>query len=96
MPPQRHDIVRNRKQFSQVEEGPTWSLNPSAAKKHMYHLSKHVEKRIQGRKKYICIFKLYHSLLAEYEGSGSDSGKKAKCGNCKYGAECDEDSEDVW
>ncbi|XP_062376707.1 tomoregulin-1b isoform X2 [Sardina pilchardus] len=33
----------------------------------------------------------------EYEASGSDSGKKAtKCGNCKYGAECDDDSEDVW
>uniref|UniRef100_A0A667ZJY8 Kazal-like domain-containing protein n=1 Tax=Myripristis murdjan TaxID=586833 RepID=A0A667ZJY8_9TELE len=33
----------------------------------------------------------------EYEGSGSDVGKKfTKCGTCKYGAECDEDSEDVW
>uniref|UniRef100_A0A6Q2Z2Q1 Transmembrane protein with EGF-like and two follistatin-like domains 1a n=1 Tax=Esox lucius TaxID=8010 RepID=A0A6Q2Z2Q1_ESOLU len=33
----------------------------------------------------------------EYEGSGSDLGKKfTKCGTCKYGAECDEDSEDVW
>ncbi|XP_030625812.1 tomoregulin-1b [Chanos chanos] len=32
----------------------------------------------------------------EYDGSGTDSGKKlSKCGNCKYGAECDEDSEDV-
>uniref|UniRef100_A0A667YZM4 Kazal-like domain-containing protein n=1 Tax=Myripristis murdjan TaxID=586833 RepID=A0A667YZM4_9TELE len=31
------------------------------------------------------------------EGSGSDVGKKfTKCGTCKYGAECDEDSEDVW
>ncbi|XP_055723582.1 tomoregulin-1 isoform X2 [Salvelinus fontinalis] len=33
----------------------------------------------------------------EYEGSGTDAGKKfTKCGKCKYGAECDEDSEDVW
>ncbi|KAL0966584.1 hypothetical protein UPYG_G00297100 [Umbra pygmaea] len=33
----------------------------------------------------------------EYEGSGPDMGKKfTKCGTCKYGAECDEDSEDVW
>ncbi|XP_066543784.1 tomoregulin-1 [Amia ocellicauda] len=33
----------------------------------------------------------------EYEGSGSDVGRKfTKCGTCKYGAECDEDSEDVW
>ncbi|XP_034534659.1 tomoregulin-1b, partial [Notolabrus celidotus] len=31
------------------------------------------------------------------EGSGSDVGKKfTKCSTCKYGAECDEDSEDVW
>uniref|UniRef100_A0A8C1UVW0 Transmembrane protein with EGF-like and two follistatin-like domains 1b n=1 Tax=Cyprinus carpio TaxID=7962 RepID=A0A8C1UVW0_CYPCA len=31
----------------------------------------------------------------EYEGSGTDSGKKiTKCSNCKYGAECDEDAED--
>ncbi|XP_050954795.1 tomoregulin-1b [Labeo rohita] len=31
----------------------------------------------------------------EYEGSGTDSGKKgSKCSNCKYGAECDEDAED--
>ncbi|XP_073686986.1 tomoregulin-1-like [Garra rufa] len=31
----------------------------------------------------------------EYEGSGTDSGKKVtKCSNCKYGAECDEDAED--
>uniref|UniRef100_A0A665UQ62 Transmembrane protein with EGF-like and two follistatin-like domains 1a n=1 Tax=Echeneis naucrates TaxID=173247 RepID=A0A665UQ62_ECHNA len=30
------------------------------------------------------------------EGSGSDGGKKfTKCSTCKYGAECDEDSEDV-
>ncbi|KAJ8268073.1 hypothetical protein COCON_G00132450 [Conger conger] len=33
----------------------------------------------------------------EYEGSGTDTGKKfTKCGTCKYGAECDEDLEDVW
>lgn len=33
----------------------------------------------------------------EYEGSGLDGGKKfTKCGACKYGAECDEDAEDVW
>lgn len=33
--------------------------------------------------------------LTEYEGSGTDSGKKVtKCSNCKYGAECDEDAED--
>ncbi|XP_028826691.1 tomoregulin-1b [Denticeps clupeoides] len=33
----------------------------------------------------------------DYEGSGTDTEKKVtKCGNCKYGAECDEDSEDVW
>ncbi|RXM98850.1 Tomoregulin-1 [Acipenser ruthenus] len=33
----------------------------------------------------------------EYEGSGSDVNRKfTKCGTCKYGAECDEDSEDVW
>ncbi|XP_056149188.1 tomoregulin-1 isoform X1 [Lampris incognitus] len=33
----------------------------------------------------------------DYEGSGSDVGKKfTKCSTCKYGAECDEDSEDVW
>ncbi|KAK5920135.1 hypothetical protein CgunFtcFv8_023974 [Champsocephalus gunnari] len=31
------------------------------------------------------------------EGSASDGGKKfTKCSTCKYGAECDEDSEDVW
>ncbi|MEQ2275798.1 Tomoregulin-1 [Xenotaenia resolanae] len=31
------------------------------------------------------------------EGSASDIGKKfTKCSTCKYGAECDEDSEDVW
>ncbi|XP_052399204.1 tomoregulin-1b [Carassius gibelio] len=31
----------------------------------------------------------------EFEGSGTDSGKKVtKCSNCKYGAECDEDAED--
>uniref|UniRef100_A0A3Q3SE66 Transmembrane protein with EGF-like and two follistatin-like domains 1a n=1 Tax=Mastacembelus armatus TaxID=205130 RepID=A0A3Q3SE66_9TELE len=31
------------------------------------------------------------------EGSGSEVGKKfTKCSTCKYGAECDEDSEDVW
>ncbi|MGH0129844.1 UNVERIFIED_CONTAM: hypothetical protein FKN15_041271 [Acipenser sinensis] len=33
----------------------------------------------------------------EYEGSGADVSRKfTKCGTCKYGAECDEDSEDVW
>ncbi|KAF6720334.1 Tomoregulin-1 [Oryzias melastigma] len=33
----------------------------------------------------------------EDEGSGSDVGKKfTKCSTCKYGAECDEDSEDTW
>ncbi|KAM6954689.1 tomoregulin-1 [Aplochiton taeniatus] len=33
----------------------------------------------------------------EDEASGSDGEKKfTKCGTCKYGAECDEDSEDVW
>ncbi|KAJ8337308.1 hypothetical protein SKAU_G00385280 [Synaphobranchus kaupii] len=33
----------------------------------------------------------------EYEGSGTETGKKfTKCGTCKYGAECDEDLEDVW
>ncbi|XP_028833904.1 tomoregulin-1 [Denticeps clupeoides] len=33
----------------------------------------------------------------EDDGSGSDPAKKfTKCGTCKYGAECDEDSEDVW
>ncbi|KAK6491799.1 tomoregulin-1 [Huso huso] len=33
----------------------------------------------------------------EYEGSGADVNRKfTKCGTCKYGAECDEDSEDVW
>ncbi|KAJ8375374.1 hypothetical protein SKAU_G00059540 [Synaphobranchus kaupii] len=37
------------------------------------------------------------SADGEYEGSGTDTGKKfTKCGTCKYGAECDEDSEDVW
>lgn len=36
-------------------------------------------------------------LLTDDEGSGSDVGKKfTKCSTCKYGAECDEDSEDVW
>ncbi|XP_068196495.1 tomoregulin-1 [Antennarius striatus] len=31
------------------------------------------------------------------EGSGSDGMKKfTRCSTCKYGAECDEDSEDVW
>uniref|UniRef100_A0A8C2YZ94 Transmembrane protein with EGF-like and two follistatin-like domains 1a n=1 Tax=Cyclopterus lumpus TaxID=8103 RepID=A0A8C2YZ94_CYCLU len=31
------------------------------------------------------------------DGSASDVGKKfTKCSTCKYGAECDEDSEDVW
>uniref|UniRef100_A0A674P608 Uncharacterized protein n=1 Tax=Takifugu rubripes TaxID=31033 RepID=A0A674P608_TAKRU len=31
------------------------------------------------------------------EGSAPDVGKKfTKCSTCKYGAECDEDSEDVW
>ncbi|XP_056452931.1 tomoregulin-1 [Gadus chalcogrammus] len=33
----------------------------------------------------------------DYEGSSVDGGKKfTKCGTCKYGAECDVDSEDVW
>ncbi|KAG2458603.1 TEFF1 protein, partial [Polypterus senegalus] len=33
----------------------------------------------------------------EYEGSGTEVSRKfTKCGTCKYGAECDEDSEDVW
>uniref|UniRef100_A0A4W3K2I2 Transmembrane protein with EGF like and two follistatin like domains 1 n=1 Tax=Callorhinchus milii TaxID=7868 RepID=A0A4W3K2I2_CALMI len=33
----------------------------------------------------------------EYEGSGTERRPKhAKCGKCKYGAECDEDAEDVW
>lgn len=36
-------------------------------------------------------------FLTDDEGSGSDAGKKfTKCSTCKYGAECDEDSEDVW
>lgn len=36
-------------------------------------------------------------LFPDDEGSGSDVGKKfTKCSTCKYGAECDEDSEDVW
>ncbi|CAL1580663.1 unnamed protein product [Knipowitschia caucasica] len=31
------------------------------------------------------------------EGSSSDGSRKfTKCSTCKYGAECDEDSEDVW
>lgn len=35
--------------------------------------------------------------VTDDEGSGSDVGKKfTKCSTCKYGAECDEDSEDVW
>lgn len=34
---------------------------------------------------------------AEGDGSGSDLSRKfTKCSSCKYGAECDEDSEDVW
>ncbi|XP_062900161.1 tomoregulin-1-like [Mobula hypostoma] len=33
----------------------------------------------------------------EYEGSGLERRPKhAKCGKCKFGAECDEDAEDVW
>ncbi|XP_030629172.1 tomoregulin-1 [Chanos chanos] len=33
----------------------------------------------------------------ELESSGSDPNRKfTKCSTCKYGAECDEDSEDVW
>lgn len=36
-------------------------------------------------------------FVTDDEGSGSDVGKKfTKCSTCKYGAECDEDSEDVW
>ncbi|XP_061522889.1 tomoregulin-1-like isoform X2 [Phycodurus eques] len=32
----------------------------------------------------------------DHEGSGGGRGKKtSKCGNCKFGAECDEDSEDT-
>ncbi|KAG8442535.1 hypothetical protein GDO86_011365 [Hymenochirus boettgeri] len=32
----------------------------------------------------------------EYEGSGTEVRKKhSKCGACKYGAECDEDAEDI-
>ncbi|XP_029445835.1 tomoregulin-1 isoform X3 [Rhinatrema bivittatum] len=32
----------------------------------------------------------------EYEGSGSEVHRKhSKCGACKYGAECDEDAEDI-
>ncbi|XP_048881001.1 tomoregulin-1b isoform X1 [Brienomyrus brachyistius] len=32
-----------------------------------------------------------------YDGSGADTSKKfTKCGECSYGAECDEDAEDVW
>ncbi len=34
------------------------------------------------------------AVSADDEGSGR--GKKvSKCGNCKFGAECDEDSEDM-
>ncbi|KAG9333782.1 hypothetical protein JZ751_010124 [Albula glossodonta] len=37
------------------------------------------------------------SADGEYEGSGTDAGKRFdKCEKCKYGAECDEDLEDVW
>ena len=37
------------------------------------------------------------SVSTDYEGSSVDGGKKfTKCGTCKYGAECDVDSEDVW
>ncbi|XP_069769408.1 tomoregulin-1-like isoform X2 [Narcine bancroftii] len=33
----------------------------------------------------------------EYEGSGTERHQKhGKCGKCKYGAECDDDAEDVW
>ncbi|XP_061878989.1 tomoregulin-1 [Entelurus aequoreus] len=33
----------------------------------------------------------------DQEGSASDVSRKfSKCSTCKYGAECDEDSEDVW
>lgn len=36
-------------------------------------------------------------FVADDEGSAADVGKKfTKCSTCKYGAECDEDSEDVW
>ncbi|TWW73100.1 Tomoregulin-1 [Takifugu flavidus] len=36
-------------------------------------------------------------VLTDDEGSAPDVGKKfTKCSTCKYGAECDEDSEDVW
>lgn len=43
------------------------------------------------------VLDVVHPALPEYEGSGTDAGKKfTKCGTCKYGAECDEDSEDVW
>ncbi|KPP76124.1 hypothetical protein Z043_104559 [Scleropages formosus] len=35
--------------------------------------------------------------MRKMDGSGTDAGRKfTKCGTCKYGAECDEDSEDVW
>uniref|UniRef100_A0A8C4T9I1 Transmembrane protein with EGF-like and two follistatin-like domains 1b n=1 Tax=Erpetoichthys calabaricus TaxID=27687 RepID=A0A8C4T9I1_ERPCA len=35
--------------------------------------------------------------FTEYDGSGTEVSRKfTKCGTCKYGAECDEDSEDVW
>lgn len=32
--------------------------------------------------------------VTDVDGSGH-SKKASKCGNCKFGAECDEDSEDV-
>ena len=34
--------------------------------------------------------------FASADDEGSGRGKKvSKCGNCKFGAECDEDSEDM-
>lgn len=46
---------------------------------------------------FFTFFFLFILPLVDDEGSASDVGKKfTKCSTCKYGAECDEDSEDVW
>lgn len=45
----------------------------------------------------ILILDIIILFFTDDEGSASEVGKKfTKCSTCKYGAECDEDSEDVW
>lgn len=35
-------------------------------------------------------------LCVDPESSGLETSRFSKCSSCKFGAECDEDSEDIW